>query len=181
MPQYTRNLNDQFLKERMTVKWPWRMLVFSFIVFIASLLVYFGLRFGYKPFIEKSIAGTDAELNKLSLGIQSADQKNFINFYSQIANLKSVLGAHVTTSNLLPLLESVTHQKVVYASTNLSVPDRSLRIDGFAESYEVLSAQLALYKKASWVESVALDSSSAAEKNVKFSARIKVRNEIIHL
>lgn len=181
MAQYINSTNERFLKTHLTVGWPWRMFIFTLVIFLISLLGYLGLAFGYKPYLQSSIAKVESELNSLSLQINSKDQKSFIEFYSQVANLKSLLNTHVVTSKLFPLLESSTHQKVVYSSVNLIVQEKTLRIEGFADSYETLSAQLALYKQAPWVEKVILDNSSLADKTIKFGARLIIKNEAFNL
>ncbi|PIP46673.1 MAG: hypothetical protein COX15_00010 [Candidatus Colwellbacteria bacterium CG23_combo_of_CG06-09_8_20_14_all_42_19] len=181
MAQYTRSVNDQFLRNNLTVGWPWRMLIFTVVIFLIALLSYLGLAFGYKPYLQSSIAEVESELNSLSLQVESESQKKFIQFYSQVANLKTILNKHVAASKLFPLLEAQTHQKVVYSSVNVLVQEKTLKIEGLAESYEVLAAQLALYGQAPWVEKVILDNSSLADKKIKFSARIIIKNETINL
>lgn len=181
MAQYTRSANERFLKEHLTVGWPWRMFVFTLVIFLAAVFGYLGLTFGYKPYLQSSIANVESELNSLVLQVSSDSQKSFVEFYSQIANLKSLLGKHVLTSKIFPLLEAYTHQKSVYSSVTLVVEERTLRIEGFAESYQVLAAQLALYEQAPWVEKVVLDNSSLSDKTVKFGARLIIKDETFNL
>src|SRR3989338_1636243 len=132
MVQYTRSVNEKFLSNKLAVGWPWRMFIFTSVMFLAAVFVYLGLAFGYKPYLQNSVSNIESELNSLSLQISPEAQKNFIRFYSQISNLRSLLAKHVTTSKLLPLLEASTHQKVVYSSTTLIPGERTLRIEGFA-------------------------------------------------
>ena len=181
MLQYTRSANEQFFKEHLEVGWPWHMFLFTLILLLSVTLGYFGLHFGYRPYLLGSIADTESKLIGLALGVEKESQDNFVTFYSQIANVKTLLANHVTTSKLFPLLESVTHQKIVYTSTNLILSEKTLKIEGLAQSYEVISAQLVLYEGASWVEKVILDSSSLGDKSVKFSVRLKLKNEILNL
>lgn len=181
MPQYTRSANEQFFKEHIRIGWPWHTFIFTLVVLLAAVLGYLGLSFGYKPYLKKSIADAESKLAGLAMQATSESQNNFVTFYSQITNVKTLLAGHVSTSKLFPLLESETNQKVVYTSTNLIVSEKILKIDGFAESYEILAAQLVLYEGASWVEKVILDSSSLGDKYVKFSVRLKLKNETFNL
>ncbi len=181
MVQYTRNINEKFLDNKLAVGWPWRMFVFTSVMFLAAVLAYLGLALGYKPYLQNSVSDIESELSSLSLQVSPEAQKNFIRFYSQVSNLRSLLAKHVTTSKLFPLLEQSTHQKVVYSSTTLIPAERTLRIEGFAESYEVLAAQLALFEQAPWVEKVILDSSSLSGKTIKFGARLIIKNETVNL
>ncbi len=181
MAQYTRSANEEFFKEHLKVGWPWHMFLFTLVVLLSVILTYFGLSFGYKPFLLRSITDTESKLIGLTLDVERESQDNFVTFYSQITNVKTLLAKHVITSKLLPLLENETHQKVVYTSANLILSEKILRIEGFAQSYEVLSAQLVLYEGASWVEKVILDNSSLGDQSVKFSVRLKLKNEILNL
>ncbi|OGY57111.1 MAG: hypothetical protein A3E61_02335 [Candidatus Colwellbacteria bacterium RIFCSPHIGHO2_12_FULL_43_12] len=157
------------------------MFVFVGIIFAFSVLSYIGLSFGYKPYLESSIQNIESEFNSLSLQIESKNQKNFVEFYSQVANLKSLLASHVQTSKVLPLLEQSTHPQVSYSAINLLVKDRSLAIDGYAASYDVLAAQLASYEQATWVDRVILNSSAVSDKTVRFSIKLNIKDETIKL
>lgn len=181
MAQYTETANDRFLKDHVSVGWPWRMFILFTLLFACSVIAYLGLLFGYEPYVASQIIKTENELTSLSAQISPDKQNNFVEFYSQISNLKGMLATHVISSKLLPLIEAATDQKVVYTSTNLTILDRTLKIQGYASSYEVLAGQLALYENAPWVERVVLDDSSTAGKTVKFTLRITFKNETINL
>ena len=182
MPQqYTQSSNERFLRERATSGWPWRMLIFTLSIFSVALVIYLGMLFIYKPYLVGSISKTESELNQLSLQIETEGREKFIEFYSQVANLKKLLESHLKTSQFMPFLEAVTHQRVTYSSATLIAPEKSLRIEGFAASYDVLAAQLELYEGAGWVERVVLDNSSEAEQVIKFSVRIQIKDEAFNL
>ncbi len=181
MAQYTETTNDRFLKDHVSVGWPWRMFILFALLFVFSIIAYFGLIFGYKPYVESQIQKTEGELKSLSAQISSNEQSNFVEFYSQISNLKVLLDKHVLSSKLFPLIEEATDQKVVYTATNFIIPDKTLKIQGYASSYQVLAEQLALYENSPWVERVILDDSSVSGATVKFTIRITFKNETINL
>lgn len=181
MAQYTRSVNDKFLNDKLAVGWPWRMFVFTLIMLLAAVVTYLGLSFGYKPYLQNSVSEAESELKSLSLRISPESQRNFIRFYSQVSNLKSLLAKHVIASKLFPLLETVTNKKVVYSLTTLIPEEHTLRIEGFVASYEILAAQLTLYEQAPWVEKVILDNSSLSGKTIKFGARLIIKNETLNL
>ena len=181
MAQYTETANDRFLRDHVSVGWPWRMFILFVLLFACAVITYLGLLFGYKPYVESQITGAEDELKNLSAQISSEEQSNFVEFYSQISNLKGMLAKHVFSSKLIPLIEAATDQKVVYTGTTLSIADRTFKIQGLASSYEVLAGQLALYENAPWVDRVILDDSSVADKNIKFTIRITFKNETINL
>jgi hypothetical protein len=179
--QYTKNSNDQFTKERIPVGWPWRLLVLGLSLLMISLLIYAGLIFGYKPFLGKSINDLEIDLAKLSSEFTVEDENDLIGFHSQITNIKNILGSHVTTSDIFKFVEDVTNKQVSYNTFILSVPERTVKIDGVAKSYGVLSAQLFNYENSPEVEKVSLESSSFTGTVVKFTIKLILKNEIFHL
>jgi hypothetical protein len=181
MAEYNQDVNEKFLKDHVSVGWPWRMLTFVTIIFLMAILSYLGLIFGYSPYLEKSTRDTQSEINSLSLQIESKNQQDFVKFYSQIVNLRTLSRSHIVTSKIIPLLESVTHRQVAYSGISLSVQERTLRIDGIASSYESMAAQLALYEQAPWVTKVILDNSSLSEQSVRFGVRLIIKDETIKL
>lgn len=181
MAQYTETANDRFLRDHVAVGWPWRMFILFALLFTCALVAYAGLLFVYKPFVESEITRIESDLTNLSAQTSPDEQRNFIEFYSQISNLKGLLAKHIFSSKLLPLIENATDQKVVYTGTTLSIADKTFKIQGLASSYEVLAGQLALYENAPWVDRVILDDSSVADKNIKFTIRITFKNETINL
>jgi hypothetical protein len=44
------------------VGWPWRLLLFTAVVFGTVVFLYFGIVFGYKPFLDSRVKGLDKEI-----------------------------------------------------------------------------------------------------------------------
>src|SRR3989344_5147872 len=97
-PQIPVNIAGKIGPEKLTVGWPWRFFLFSILMIITFLVVYFGLTLGYRPFLESLIEEQNIEINQLGQTISQQDQQGFINFYSQLANLQNILNSHVTSS-----------------------------------------------------------------------------------
>ena len=153
----------------------WRLFVFFLITFVIAILSYAGLEYGYKTFLNKSIASYDAALEEARTKIGISEQKNLIAFYSQIVNLKSLFSSHVFGSRIFTFLESTTNLKVAYTSANLSTKDMQLSLDGVTDSYETLVSQLATFENAKEVDSVVLGTNSFDGVMVKFSVKIIFR------
>ncbi len=173
---YIRDTNEQFLQDRLTVGWPWRMLLTMGVVLVVVLLVYVGLSFGYTGYLNNSITTLNSTLDSLSLQVSSTDRQGFIVFYSQITNLQKLLGSHVISSGLFPIFENMTDQNVSYSSFDLSIPNKTVSIDGVAKDYASLANQLALYKQSPIVDNVILESSSLSNNTVKFTVKITLNN-----
>lgn len=147
---------------------PRRFLLVSFILFFASLLLYWGLSLGYGSFLERSIRLLEEERDELTGRLSGEDQASLISFYSQANNLRTLLEGHVFAAEIFPILERNTHPRVAYLALDMSVPDREVVLDGAAASYDDLVAQLAIYEAAPEVERLTLESSNLAGSVVNF-------------
>ena len=178
---YARDTNDQFPRERLPVGWPWRLFVFTLILLALSFLVYLGLNFGYKAFLNKSIDGLNSTLNSLSFQVAPTEREGFITFYSQLSNLQKLLASHIISSKVFPVLEGLTDQRVSYSTLNISVVDRTVTVDGVAKDYAALASQLAIYEQSPEVEKVILENSALTNKAVRFTAKVTLKDEVFHL
>lgn len=95
-------------------------------------------------------------MQKLAETVSEEDQQKFVNIYSQIANLREVLGSHIFSFNIFPFLERNTISQVFYKSAKFSAATRTLTLDGEAGGLEVLSAQIAQFEKSKEVEKATL-------------------------
>ncbi|MBI2592962.1 MAG: hypothetical protein HYW37_02325 [Candidatus Colwellbacteria bacterium] len=172
------NLGEQFFREEIRVGWPWRLMITMFVVFLIALLVYLGLVFGYKPFLNSSLAGVQSELDSVSAGFSSEKRENFVNFYSQLTNLQKLLVNHKVASKVFSFLELKTAKDVSYTGIDLSVPDRTLTLEGVTRSFESLAAQLTLYDEAKEVRRVTLDSSKSNGTSAQFKVKLLLAPEV---
>jgi hypothetical protein len=165
---YNSALTGKIGPEKMTVGWPWRFFIFSIIVLLTAVMVWAGLAFGYRTYLENRIAAVDASIQQLSESVPQDQQQNLITFYSQLANLQNVLVAHTGTARLLPLLQQNTNRLVSYRSIDLRVGERRIVLDGVAQSYQVLAQQLEALNRMPIAESVIVNESRAEEGRVVF-------------
>lgn len=168
MAQISEKLTGQIGPERPIIGWPWRLFLFSLLALTAAAVLYFGLEFGYKTYLNSQIQNRDGAIDELTKTISPEEQRRFIDFYSQLANLKVLLNNHLFTSRLFPLLESNTNQLVYYDSVDFSIKDRRLALEGVAASYEALSQQLAAFNQVSEVERVLINESRRDGERVRF-------------
>lgn len=158
---------------------PRRFVLFGAILFFASLLFYIGLSAGYESFLRRSIQSLENQRESLAAQLTGEDQKNLVTLYSQIVNLRTLLGDHVFAAKLFPILERNTHPDVAYLTLNLSVPDRELVIEGVAASYDALVSQLAIYEAAPEIERVALQNSRTDGGIVNFTAVLTLAPDVL--
>lgn len=178
MPQTTNNFAEQVMREELGVGWPWRLMLAMLVVFLAAILVYLGLAFGYKPFLTNSVQDLEGELESFSAQLSSEQKENFVNFYSQVTNLQKLLRSHILVSKIFPILESLTHKDVTYSTFNLSVVDKTLTIEGIARNYQALAQQLALYESSPEITLVILDSAKSTGSVVLFRVKVVWKPEV---
>ncbi|MDO8429917.1 MAG: hypothetical protein Q7S73_00945 [bacterium] len=180
MPQqFIQNPLNQFEPERLPVGWPWRMFTVSLIILFASVLTYFGLVFGYEPFLNSKIQAADSELTGLSKVITKEDRDQLAQFYSQLVNLKNLLDNHIISSKLFPLLEKITNQKVYYRNANFNVTEGKLELEAVAQSFNVLSEQLESFNLAEEIERYIVNQAQLSEGTVSFKATLKVKSNFL--
>jgi hypothetical protein len=147
---------EQFVSERLPVGWPWRLLVFSIALFAFSLLIYFGIKLGYSVYLEGRIAEVDVALAVLTGEVTTAEQEQFVGFYSQIVNLKSVLERHEYGGNIFAFLEKYTLPEVQFTEAELNAEERTLSLRGNGPSLDAVGQQLAALETAPGVARVLL-------------------------
>jgi len=161
-------LDEKLNHQEAAVGWPWRFFLFSLLVALTAVVVWLGLAFGYKPFLQGQIEAAEAALSQLSQTIPQKEQENFIAFYSQLVNLQTLLKNHIFASKIFPFLQNNTNRLVYYTLLDLRLPERRLGLEGVAANYLVFSQQLQAFAAAPEVESLIVNDSNALEGQVKF-------------
>lgn len=158
--QQPKTLNEQFVAEPISVGLPWRLLIFSVVIFALSLLIYFGFSVGYESYLNSRSDDLDKQLNQLSESISQQDQQKFIGFYSQIMNLKSVLGQHIFSSNTFSFLEKNTLPQTFYNEAKFKADISGLELQGRTASLQTLAQQLAQFEQAPEIQTAILKSTN---------------------
>ena len=162
----------------LTMLWPRRLTIFSFVLFFFFLAGHPGFAFGYHPYVNKLIAERDAEIEELAQTIPKEDQENFLTFYSQLVNLKSILSRHPAGSRVFPYLESSTNQKVYFTRFDLDLRDKKATLDGVADSYDVLTEQLRVFEQSPEILSYTLGGVSQTGDRVAFGLTLILRSSL---
>lgn len=178
--QYTKSVLEEQLKigEKLSVGLPWRLLIFTIIIFGAMTFLYLGMVFGYKPYLNSRAKNLDKEIANLTASIGEEQQKSLVNFYSQLVNAKNLLANHSTALKFFEFLEKNTYPQVNYLFLNLSLAEKKLKLDGNASNYKVLVQQLELFRQAPEIDRIFLDDSKLGEDNVHFSIQLIFKSEL---
>ena len=157
---------------------PRKFLTFSFFLFLATLLIYFGLSVGYKSFLNSEISGLEENIDELRFQTSAEQQENLVIFFSQVNNMQEILDNHVIVSNLFPILEASTHSRVVYTGMDVFVVERKIVIEGIAESFDALVSQLTIYETVAQIERAVLESAERSGSVVSFKVSLTVVPEL---
>lgn len=141
-----------------TPGWAGQILMFSGTIFFISLVIYFGLNFGYKTYLNSTVKKLQDQVATFSQQISVEDQKKIISFYSQISNLKTALTNHVFSSQLFSWLEKNTQVNVFFDKFNLNVANNQLSLSGVAKTMDDVNQQLVIFQSQENVSKLALGS-----------------------
>jgi len=161
---------------------PWKALIFSAVILGLALMIYAGLRFGYKPFILSSTENAEnriAELERITPKEEA--EKEFIQFYSQLTNIRSLLGSHIAATPFFAVLETNTMENIGFSDMTIDIVDRTASMSGFAESYEILARQIAIYENMPSIERVVLTSARRVDNIVNFELRMALTSDLFKL
>ncbi len=142
-----------------TPGWSTGLLMFTGGILVILLGIYFALLQVYGPYLTKQTAQLNDQLNALAKTISPDDQAKFIAFYSEIANLKTVLTNHVFASHLFTWLESNTEANVYYSSFSFSTGNKVI-LTVVAPTETDIAQQLAIFENAPAVKNVSFSTVS---------------------
>jgi len=175
-----RNLNEVFANAPSSLGTPWRLFLFSILLFAFLLFVYFGLKIGYENYLESEANSLDEKISQLSNAVSKEDQQKFITIYSQVVNLQDVLNNHLFTFNVFHFLEKNTLPQVFYSDASFAALSRKVTVNGQAGSLQVLAGQIMQFEKAPEVESATLTNMNFNPNgNTSFSIDIVLKKDYL--
>ena len=147
---YSKSILEQELNkgEELQVGWPWRMMVFSAIVFLTTAGIFLGAEFGFKRYLKSQINQTDSQIDALTRSIPEEQQNSFLVFSAQANNIQKVLNDRYNTPQFFSFLEKNTLKNVFYKSVALDTKERTVNIDGVAPDFNILAQQMEIFRNA---------------------------------
>jgi hypothetical protein len=129
-----------------TPGWSRQLLMFSGTIFFITVLIYVGLAYGYKSYLNSSVQKLQDQIQSFSQQIPLDEQTKIINFYSQLANLKTLLTNHVVASPVFEWLEKNTQANVFYSKFSLNAATNQLSLTGSAKTADDFNQQMAIFE-----------------------------------
>lgn len=133
------------------------LLLLAGTLFAISIFIWVGLVYGYKPYLETQVTKLNAQIQTFTQQIPVAEQESLIRFYSQLTNLKTILGAHIAPSLFFNWFQGVAQPNVYYSKMTLNVDARQLTLTGVSKTVEDAAEQLALFQNDPNIASVSFN------------------------
>ncbi|MFA5360768.1 MAG: hypothetical protein WC320_02260 [Candidatus Paceibacterota bacterium] len=131
--------DQEFLKtKKLPPTWPKGLLTFVVIIFLVVLGGYFALNYWNQNQISK-LDLLKSEFQSIRDSFALEDEQAVILFEKKINNLKELLTNHVYFSNVLALLESLTHPNVYYTGLDFALDKNLIELSGVAKNQVILS------------------------------------------
>jgi len=147
---FNKTLLEQELEkgEDLQVGWPWRIMVFSALVFITTAGIFLGAEFGVKTYIKSQITQVDSQIEDLTRSIPEDQQKSFLIFSAQANNIQKVLNDRRNIPGIFDFLEKNTIKNVFYKGVTFDAKELTVNIDGVASDFNTLAQQLEIFRNA---------------------------------
>ena len=137
-----------------TPGWSGRLLMFSATLFLISVFAYFGLAYGYAPYLQGRADELNAQAKALTQQVQADNQTKIVEFYSQLANLRSILNGHVYSSSLLDLLEKNAYSNIYFTKLSFTGSNNQVSLSGLAKSAQDVPAQIQIFQATPGIKDV---------------------------
>lgn len=154
--------------------WFGQLMAFAVTLLVLSVVAFLGITFGYRPYLESQVVELDTQIADFSRRVPEEEQANIATFYSQLSNLKVVLGKHTATPAFFRWLENATLQQVSLTKVAMNVSSRQIQITGLAKSSTDVAAQVANFQNQPGVARVDFKNSQAGAGGVQFDLVITV-------
>jgi len=134
-----------------TPGWSRKLLMFSGTIFFIALFVYFGLSFGYTPYLAAQIAQINKDIDQFGQQVSVGDQLKLVSFYSQLGNIKSLLSSQIVGLRVFDWIEKNTQvnsylrnlavnfpgDQVSYGVSTITMNDALQQVAWFQEKPEI--------------------------------------------
>lgn len=160
--------------------WSSQLLMFSGTIFLISWLIYFGIAYGYTSYLQSRAKNLNDQIQVFAQQVPVGEQAKIIDFYSQIVNLKQLLGQHVYISSFFGWLEKNTDPNVYFTSLNLSAVDNSAGLSGVARTIVDMNQELLDLSTQPEVVKVTVGSVAYANGLWQFNATVFFNTALLH-
>ena len=135
---------DQLSREpAQTPGWSSRLLMWSGTLFFIVIATFFGVRYGYQPYLSNQLEEVIGEIEKFTQQTPADEQAKILTFYSQLVNLRKLLVEQKLASEVLPWFEQYTHSNVVLHSLDVDLVNGSVTFSAEGNTLRDVAEQIA--------------------------------------
>ncbi|MEX2436535.1 MAG: hypothetical protein WD471_00045 [Candidatus Paceibacterota bacterium] len=167
-----QNQSQQLQREQASIGLPWRLMVFSMVLFFFFLLIFVGIKFGYGPYVDSEIESVDEQIIAMASEVSDDQQDQILTFQSQLSNLQTVLSHKSFSQNIFNFLEERTLPNVYFIEANYNSKDNALELFGAANSVRTFVEQLAVIEESPQVDRSIIDSMNVVEGETFFTINL---------
>lgn len=138
-----------------TPGWSSGILLFSGSILAIVLVTYLGLVFGYEPYLNAQIKTAEGQASQLGQSISASDQANLVAYYSEVANLHTLIGGHVFFSQVLTWLENNTEANVYYGNFKFTSGNQ-ISFSAYGKTEADVNQQLEIFEGSPNVQAVSV-------------------------
>lgn len=126
-----------------------QLLMLAGTLLFLSAVLYFGLTFGYAPYIENQISSVTARSAELDKRVTKEKQDELIAFYSQISNLSTLLAKHPNTIKIFSWLESNTQPNIYFSKLSFNLATYQMSLIGVGKTPLDIAEQINIFERTS--------------------------------
>lgn len=158
--------------------WPWRLMTLSLVVLLTVVAVYVGMKFGFQDaYLQRQLKQAETDATAVLKSVNPDEQKQILNFYSQLSNIETLLKKQGKGTPYLDLIEKNTLKVIVYSNIDMKIGEKTtiIGLDGKTATYGAIVQQMDLYKKMPNVKEVKLSGAriaSTAAEGIQFSIQV---------
>lgn len=139
-----------------------QLLLLAGSLFAISLILYLGLAYGYEPYLNAQKENLDGQIQEFSKQIPQEDQAKLIAFYSQLANIKTLLAKHSLPSTVFGWLERNTQTRTHFTKLTFNASTNQITILGNSATPGDVAEQTAIFESQPEVLRLNLNNLSSA-------------------
>jgi hypothetical protein len=129
---------DSLKTTKLPPAWPKGLLTFVLIICLLTIGTALGLNY-WNRIQENKLQQLETEFQTLRETFPPEQEQEIAIFEEKLINLEKLLGNHVYFSNVLTILEQITHPQVYYTNLDYSLDKNSLVLEGVAKNQQILS------------------------------------------
>ena len=146
-----------------------------------TIVIYVGLAFGYRAYLNSSLTKVENEITEFSAGISQEDRAKIQGFYSQLVNLRTLLAGHTAASPVMALLERTIQPDVYYTKLTMNSNNNQAVLTGAAKSLEAIAAQATAFQGQVEVDRIDFNNAGAqATGPWQFTMTIYLKPAVFH-